>query len=73
MRVKQRKAKAAAADMLNGPAYHTFHHDYKVDFRARSYYTGYREAAMAEKDKRGSVDPSNKPWQRADTAHESGS
>ena len=33
VRVKQRKAKkTAAADMLNGPAYHTFHHDHKVDF-----------------------------------------
>ena len=31
-RVKQHKAKTAAADMLNGPAYHTFHHDHKVDF-----------------------------------------
>ena len=32
-RVKQHKAKTAAADMLlNGPAHHTFHHDHKVDF-----------------------------------------
>lgn len=33
VRVKQYKAKTAAADMLNGPAHHTFHHDHKeVDF-----------------------------------------
>ena len=30
--VEQHKANTAAADMLNGPAYHTFHHDHKVYF-----------------------------------------
>ncbi|CAN0144904.1 unnamed protein product, partial [Heterosigma akashiwo] len=32
VRVKQHRAKIAAEDMLNGPGYHTFHHDHKVDF-----------------------------------------
>ena len=35
-------------------------------------HTGYKEAAMAEKDETGSVHLGSKHWQRADTAHESG-